>query len=572
MKLRKKHREEDFNFWQPASDLFAALMLIMMLVILLLALYLVSQGNWFKDNEYGDSSGGGSPVSTADIVQPTEGRDDDDGGGGGGQETPIPADPSASPTAEPSPTPTPTPQPPGPNGAGGGEGGGNGQGEGPGDEPDAGMKSAVYVMLVDAETDRTIKVPGVQFELYAAGGSLQILNTYYPEKITYRLYETTEAGTFYFPEKLYEGEYYLHELTEAEGYDAAENTDFILNEVYDWPEPLVVRVPVYPSRNVIRVQMNDADTGLPVSGGSFDVVAAEDVITADGTLRYSRGQVVDRIECDEEGKGVSAELYLGSYYLRQHDIPRYYAGMTGTIRAIVDKKTDVEPVVKTIAAHRTRLTLRLTDELYPERGLQGIPFTVTASDGSMAEEEFTTDSRGCFTLDELEKGVTYSFRQTGSEGDYRYNDSPATASVTSDGRIGGEIESELTLTNRVIRVSIGVTDVLGVSQVPNVNLALYDGSDKLVRSWTTNGSPANFTNLEPGTYYLIKDGDEQSRYQIEIADSAEPQSINIRSSFATQYILFGIAGAVGLAAAITVAVTLGRRKKRRKNAGRDRES
>lgn len=32
-------------------------------------------------------------------------------------------------------------------------------------------------------------------------GALQILNTYYPEKISYREYETTEEGVFYLPEK-----------------------------------------------------------------------------------------------------------------------------------------------------------------------------------------------------------------------------------------------------------------------------------------------------------------------------------------------------------------------------------
>ena len=43
------------------------------------------------------------------------------------------------------------------------------------------------------------------------------------------------------------------------------------------------------------------------------VVAAEDIATLDGTVRYTAGQVVDTIECDEEGYGESQELYLGTY-------------------------------------------------------------------------------------------------------------------------------------------------------------------------------------------------------------------------------------------------------------------
>ena len=42
-------------------------------------------------------------------------------------------------------------------------------------------------------------------------GALQILNTYYPEKISYREYETTEEGVFYLPEKNYQGDYFFRE-------------------------------------------------------------------------------------------------------------------------------------------------------------------------------------------------------------------------------------------------------------------------------------------------------------------------------------------------------------------------
>ena len=39
---RKRGTDEEINFWQPASDMFSALLLILMLVILLLGLYLTS--------------------------------------------------------------------------------------------------------------------------------------------------------------------------------------------------------------------------------------------------------------------------------------------------------------------------------------------------------------------------------------------------------------------------------------------------------------------------------------------------------------------------------------------------
>src|SRR5699024_1904269 len=95
----------------------------------------------------------------------------------------------------------------------------------------------------------------------------------------------------------------------------------------DLPNPYVVQIRLAPCKNIIRIQMSDADTQLPVGGGTFRVVAAEDITTLDGTVRYTTGQVVDTIECDEEGYGESIELYLGKYVVQQAVSPDYYATM-----------------------------------------------------------------------------------------------------------------------------------------------------------------------------------------------------------------------------------------------------
>ena len=91
MKKKKQSNQEELNFWQPASDMFSALLLVLMLVILLLGLYLVHvpdqdqpdpwEGDSF-DAESGEIEGGGSVVSpspTAFIWIP--GGEDGDGGG-----------------------------------------------------------------------------------------------------------------------------------------------------------------------------------------------------------------------------------------------------------------------------------------------------------------------------------------------------------------------------------------------------------------------------------------------------------------------------------------------------------
>ena len=577
MRKPKQNNNEDLNFWQPASDMFSALLQIFMLVILLLGLYIVQipehdqidpwAGDSYVDgaDEWDDRTA--SPSPTAFFWFPGG-----DNGDGGGQETPHPTfvgiGPSVSPTISPSPTPTvsPTPDLPGSGGGtGGGDGGGNGEGEGPGEEPDVGMKSAVYVMLVDAETDRTIKEANVEFELYGLNHALQILNTYYPERITYRTYETTEDGTFYFPEKLIWGEYELHELTDPEGYDASENVPFVLDAMYDWPEPLVVRVPVTPSRNIVRVQMTDAMTGLPVVGGTFEVVAAERIVTADGTLRYRSGQVAGEIVCDETGYGESEEIYLGNYYLRQKDIPEYYAGIQENIDVTVEKKSNVQPELVRVDCDRTVINGKVTDEFYSFHGIGSASYRAIASRGSGDPIEVTSNSSGAFVLDELQKGVTYRIRQVEPVNGYQPDTQEYAVTVTADGRINGEPSAELAITNRMIRVQIGITDELSTIQVPGVNLALYDVSGSLVRTWTTSGAALVLESLQPGSYYIIKDGETESRYAIYVQDTAEIQNINIHTSYVMYYVIIGALVVVGIVILSLAIVFIARRRRKRMN-------
>lgn len=562
MKKKNRQPEGELNYWQPASDMFSALLLILMLVILLLCLYLVHiPDNDEVDPWYGDDHGGGVPTPTMTALR------DDDGGGGGGGWSPVPTydiTPSPTPTPTPTPTVTPTPDLPGSGGGtGGGDGGGNGQGEGPGDDPDMGRKSAVYVMLVDAETDRTVKEANVQFELYGDKHALQILNTYYPERVSFRFYETTEAGTYYFPEKLAAGGYELHELTEAEGYDAAENIEFVLNDTYDWPDPYVVRVPVMPSKNVIRVQMVDSENGGKISGGSFDVVAAENIITADGTLRYRIGQIVDEIVCDETGLGESGELYLGAYLLREREIPQYYAGILEDIEVQVVKKSTVLPAPETVPSQRIRIRFSLNDELYPETGIAGARFEVLSGRGEPIE--VTTNQNGKFVLDAVEKGTTYRIRQTEAVGNYRITQPELLVPVDAYGYMSGECETMVDATNRMIRVQFGITDEFSDVQIPGISLALYSDRDGLIYTWTSSGSTMNMESLDPGAYYLLKGGDRETRYDVRVLDSAEIQSINLRDSYLGHYIIYAglfVLGAIGL----TVLIVHFVRKRKKNNA------
>lgn len=519
----KKNRQpaSKFNFWQPATDMMSGLVFVLILVIALLCLYILHDYTGYE--EYPASSYGASSYYEDDW----DGWDDEWGGGWGGW------------------------------GGGGGDGdydeeyiptaGGGGM------YPDEGVKSAVYVELVDDETDRPIPEAGIRFELYRTDnttlqeGSLQQLNTYYPEKITYREYATREDGTFYLPEKVWHGNYYFHELNAPEGYDAAPDTYFDITQLYDWPDPYVVQIRLSPCKNIIRIQMSDADTALPVGGGTFRVVAAEDIATLDGTVRYTAGQVVDTIECDEEGYGESQELYLGTYTVQQATSPDYYATMEEDLTVEVERKTGALPPVHEVEVEKTQLVVQVSDELYDSQKLAGAVLMVT-DDRSGRTRRLVTDETGTAVLTDLQKNTTYHIQQTQTVGDYRMGDGAYDVIVSADGRIGGSGTGRLEITNRLLRVSIHVQDRILGSDTINEPVTLYNSQNQVVLSWTTNGQGMELTDLPVGDYYIVHGEDTENPYRFTVADTAEVQTWNIS--------LFTFRSGVAVAVAVVLSAGL----------------
>lgn len=71
----------------------------------------------------------------------------------------------------------------------------------------------------------------------------------------------------------------------------------------------------------------DTDIYVPIyaeqalAGAVFEIAAAEDITTADGTVRHTAGEVVDTVTTDESGNAVSKELYPGKYTVREIQAP-----------------------------------------------------------------------------------------------------------------------------------------------------------------------------------------------------------------------------------------------------------
>ena len=206
----------------------------------------------------------------------------------------------------------------------------------------ANFESYIKIVKVDAETGKVIPYAGAGFQLYRPDGSLITQTFTYPEVTTIDTFYTNDEGTLITPEKLeYGSGYSLVEVYAPYGYTLNSEPVYfdVTQDASTDEEGVTVIEVVKPNtaqKGVIKISksgevfssVTEADglyqpvfsvQGLP--GAVYEITAAEDIITPDGTTRYSKGEIVDTVTTDETGLAESKPLYLGKYEIREIKAP-----------------------------------------------------------------------------------------------------------------------------------------------------------------------------------------------------------------------------------------------------------
>lgn len=207
------------------------------------------------------------------------------------------------------------------------------------------FESYIKIVKVDAETSKVIPLADAGFRLYRPDGSLITQTFTYPEVTTIDTFYTNSEGYLITPEKLEYGKgYSLVEVSAPYGYTlSGEPVYFDVTADNATEENAVTVVEVTKSntaqKGVLRISksgeafssVTEADgiyqpvfafNGL--AGAAYEITAAEDIITPDGTLRYAAGEVVDTVTTDETRLAESKPLYLGKYEVREITAPTGY--------------------------------------------------------------------------------------------------------------------------------------------------------------------------------------------------------------------------------------------------------
>ena len=306
------------------------------------------------------------------------------------------------------------------------------------------FESYIKIVKVDAETGKVIPYAGAGFQLYRPDGSLITQTFTYPEVTTIDTFYTTDTGTLITPEPLEYGTgYYLIEVAAPFGYvldstpvyfDVIENDSTEENNVTviqvvkeDMAQKGVIKInktgEVFSTvtENSCIYQPVYEVRGLP--GAVFEITAAEDIYTPDGTLRYAAGEVVDTVTSDDAGNGESKPLYLGKYEVREitapfgmalngetHTVELTYAGqeveITETAASIYNERQKVTVTLEKAMKQNSLFGIGMNGEitavtfgLYAAEDLTAADGTVIPADGLMEIVSVDENGQGTVSTD-----------------------------------------------------------------------------------------------------------------------------------------------------------------------------
>ena len=206
----------------------------------------------------------------------------------------------------------------------------------------ANFESYIKIVKVDAETGKTIPYAGAGFQLYRPDGSLITQSFTYPTPVTIDTFYTNDEGYLITPETLeYGSGYSLIEVFAPYGYTLnSEPVYFDVTQDASSDEGGITVIEVIKENTAQKGIIKISKTGevfssvtesegiyQPVysvqglAGAVYEITAAEDIYTFDGTLRYAAGEVVDTVTTDDTGLAESKPLYLGKYEIREITAP-----------------------------------------------------------------------------------------------------------------------------------------------------------------------------------------------------------------------------------------------------------
>jgi uncharacterized surface anchored protein len=411
------------------------------------------------------------------------------------------------------------------------------------------------IVKADAETKRTVLVPGAGFQVFSKEKNAYVSMAALPGGEATDVFFTDADGDLILPEPLPCGTYVIEEVQSPDGYllskekyeivissDAAYETDPVTQEavftVTCADKSAKGRIVIEKKGDVLTGATEGENgsfgdftyEGARLSGVIFEVYAAEDVLSPDCQtdedgnviLAYAKGDLVATLVTDENGRAASKELPLGRYEVREAKAAEGFVvsaeGITVTL-ACADGETPV--VTEEVSLQNDRAKVKLVilkRDAEDGRPIAGAEFGLYADEDVRAADGSVIVKAG--TL--LETAVSGADGKVNFAKDYPFGryfamelKSPAGYVSTSEKVIlnaayEGQDVSVVTCTaevkNHPTVFEFSKEDITSGAELSGARLTVLDEAGNMIDEWISKaGEKHAIKGLEVGKSYVLRE-------------------------------------------------------------------
>ena len=301
-----------------------------------------------------------------------------------------------------------------------------------------------------------------------------------------------------------QGSYYWKETTTANGYALKTKTDVTV-EANKTSKTVVDNQRTSVDKGELVIYKTDESGKKYLSGAKFEITAAEDIVVSGGITIRKKGDIIDTVTTDENGKAViTKDIYQGySYTVTEIEAPKGYS-------------LNSEPQTVKIATD----TADFGSEVSVKNSPWTAPFIITKKNlgGELLpncefeildenERQITTgitDENGIATFS-LGYGK-YFYHEIAAPEEYIIDDSLYPFEITEE---GVSVYAEMTnyLKEGSIKVTKSTTGNLNVKDIGFIVKGISDTNSDIERElFTDENGEALFENLPIGKYTVTEDG------------------------------------------------------------------
>ncbi|MEG0710520.1 MAG: SpaA isopeptide-forming pilin-related protein, partial [Longicatena sp.] len=275
-----------------------------------------------------------------------------------------------------------------------------------------------------------------------------------------------------------------------------------------------------------------------IAGMKVNVVARKDILdSADGTLIYKAGTIVETITTKANGSVKTSKLPLGSYYVQEIEAPKGFV--------LNDEKHDVDllykdqetPIISKSTAiqnKRQKVDVSLMKKdfdndtplsgaifgLYAKEDILEIKGSVVIKAGTLIEKQTTNEKGKIEFVSDLPLGK-YEIKEIQAPIGYSSSKEEIQVDATYRGQDIKTISLHSEFKNKITKLEISKSDITTDKELPGNLLTIYEKGNKgsIVDTWISTDEQHMIKGMEVGKTYVLHE--ISSAYGFAIANDIE---------------------------------------------------